>query len=136
MKYDKPDGENPIDRLKVVGHGVDRIDGPLKTTGTAPYAHDRHDVVANQAYGVIVGSAIAKGRITSIDLAAAKAAPGVLAIVTSENAGKLGKGNFNTVRLLAGPEVQHYHQAVAIVVAETFEQARAGAQLVRVRYAK
>ncbi|HET9485103.1 MAG TPA: aldehyde oxidoreductase molybdenum-binding subunit PaoC, partial [Xanthomonadales bacterium] len=115
---------------------VDRIDGPLKVTGTAPYAHDRHDVVANQAYGYIVGSAIAKGRITAIDLAAAKASPGVLAIVTAENAGKLGTGNFNTVKLLAGPEVEHYHQAVAVVVAETFEQARAAAHLVRVSYAR
>ena len=89
----------------------------------------------NQAYGYVVGSAIAKGRIASIDLAAAKAAPGVLAIVTAENAGKLGKGQFNTAKLLGGPEIEHYHQAVALVVAETFEQARAAAQLVRVDYA-
>ena len=77
MKFDTPATSNPIDQLKVVGKPVDRIDGPLKTTGTAPYAYDRHDVVANQAYGYIVGSAIAKGRIASMDLAAAKAAPGV-----------------------------------------------------------
>ena len=70
-----------------------------------------------------------------MDLAAAKAAPGVIAIVTAQNAGKLGKGNFNTARLLGGPEIQHYHQAIALVVAETFEQARAAAHLVRVEYA-
>ncbi len=46
-----------------------------------------------------------------MDLAAAKAAPGVVAIVTAENAGKLGKGEMNTAHLLAGPNVQHYHQA-------------------------
>jgi xanthine dehydrogenase YagR molybdenum-binding subunit len=136
MKFDTPATTNAIDQLKVVGQPVDRIDGPLKTTGTAPYAYDRHDVVANQAYGYIVGSAIAKGRIVSMDLAAAKAAPGVLAIVTAQNAGKLGKGNFNTARLLGGPQVDHYHQALAVVVAETFEQARAAAQLVRVQYAR
>ena len=51
-----------------------------------------------------------------------------------ENAGKLGKGNFNTAKLLGGPEIEHYHQAIALVVAETFEQARAAAQLVRVDY--
>ena len=72
MKFDTPATTNPIDQLKVVGKPVDRIDGPLKTTGTAPYAYDRHDVVANQAYGYIVGSAIAKGRIVSMDLAAAQ----------------------------------------------------------------
>ncbi|SOD23074.1 xanthine dehydrogenase YagR molybdenum-binding subunit [Variovorax sp. YR752] len=136
MKFDTPATTNPIDQLKVVGQPVDRIDGPLKTTGTAPYAYERHDVVPNQAYGYIVGSAIAKGRIVSIDLSRAKAAPGVIAIVTHENAGKLGKGNFNTARLLGGPGIDHYHQAVALVVAQTFEQARAAAQLVQVKYAR
>ena len=129
MKFETPATTNPIDQLKVVGKPVSRIDGPLKTTGTAPYAYERHDVVPNQAYGYVVGSAIAKGRIKSIDLGDAKAAPGVLAIVTAENAGKLDKGNLNTARLLGGPEIQHYHQAIAVVVAETFEQARAAAQL-------
>ena len=136
MKFDTPATTNPIDQLKVVGKPTDRIDGPLKTTGTAPYAYDRHDVVPNQAYGYVVGSAIAKGRIASIDLTHAKAAPGVLAIVTAENAGKLGKGNYNTAKLLGGPEIDHYHQAIAVVVAETFEQARAAAQLVRVNYVR
>src|SRR3954466_4549733 len=134
MKFDTPATTNPIDQLKVIGQPVDRIDGPLKTTGTAPYAYDRHDVVANQAYGYILGSAIAKGRIVSMDLAAAKAAPGVIAIVTAQNAGKLAKGNFNTALLLGGPRIQHYHQAIAVVVAETFEQARAAAYLIGVDY--
>jgi xanthine dehydrogenase YagR molybdenum-binding subunit len=136
MKFDTPATTNPIDQLKVVGQPVDRVDGRLKTTGTAPYAYDQHDAVANQAYGYIVGSAIAKGRIASMDLAAAKAAPGVIAIVTARNAGKLGKGKMNTAHLLGGPEVQHYHQAVALVVAETFEQARAAAGLVHVGYTR
>jgi xanthine dehydrogenase YagR molybdenum-binding subunit len=135
MKFDQPATKNAIDQLKVVGQPVDRIDGPLKATGTAPYANDRHDVVANQAYGYIVPSAIAKGRIASMDLSAAKAAPGVIAIVTAQNAGTLGKGNFNTAVLLGGPNVQHYHQAIALVVAQTYEQARAAAHLVRVQYA-
>src|SRR5215203_4017054 len=136
MKLDTPATTNPIDQLKVVGQPVDRIDGPYKATGTAPYAYDRHDVVPNQVYGYVVGSAIAKGRIASIDLAAAKAAPGVLAIVTAENAGTLGKGQYNAARLLAGPDIEHYHQAIAVVVAETFEQARTAAELVRVDYVR
>ncbi|RON66980.1 xanthine dehydrogenase [Pseudomonas fluorescens] len=134
MKFDTPATTNPIDQLKVVGKPTDRIEGPLKTSGQAPYAYEQHEAVANQAYGFMVGSAIAKGRITHIDLDAAKAAPGVLAIVTAANAGKLGKGKYNAAPLLAGPEVQHYHQAVALVVAETFEQARAAAQRVKVDY--
>ena len=136
MKFDQPATTNPIDRLKVVGKSTDRIDGPLKTTGTAPYAYERHDLVANPAYGYVVGSAIAKGRIASIDIVAAKAAPGVLAVVTADNAGKIGKGNFNTAKLLGGPEIDHYHQAIAVVVADTFEQARAAAALIKVDYTR
>ena len=134
MKFDTPATENPIDRLQVVGKPTNRIDGPLKTSGTAPYAYEQHDAVPNQAYGVIVGAAIAKGRISSMDLAEATAAPGVLAVVTAANAGMLGKGDFNTAHLLGGPDIQHYHQAVALVVATSFEQARAAAALVRVQY--
>ncbi|UPK04762.1 aldehyde oxidoreductase molybdenum-binding subunit PaoC [Bradyrhizobium sp. 170] len=136
MKFDTPATTNPIDQMKVVGQAFSRIDGPLKTTGTAPYAYERHDVVSNPAYGYVVGSAIAKGRIAGIDLGKAKAAPGVLAIVTADNAGKLDKGRLNTAKLLGGPEIQHYHQAIAVVVAESFEQARAAAQLIRVDYVR
>ena len=135
MKFDEPAGLNPIDRMTVVGQPHHRIDGPLKTTGLAPYAYE-HDVeFPNAAYGYILGAAIARGRIRSIDLAAARAQPGVLAIVTAEEAGRLGKGSFNTVSLLGGPEVAHYHQAIAVVVAETFEQARAATASIRVDYA-
>ena len=136
MRFDVPTTTNAIDQLKVIGKPLDRIDGPVKTTGTAPYAYDRFDVAPNQAYGYVVGSAIAKGRIAAISLTEANASPGVLAIVTAQNAGKLFKGELNTAKLLGGPDIDHYHQAIAVVVAETFEQARAAAQLVRVKYAK
>ena len=136
MKFTTPATTNPIDQLKVVGRPTDRIDGPMKTTGTAPYAYEQHQAAPNAAYGHVVGAAIAKGRIASMDLAEARRAPGVITIVTAETAGKLGKGKFNTAKLLGGPEIQHYHQAVALVVAETFEQARAAAQLVRIKYTK
>jgi xanthine dehydrogenase YagR molybdenum-binding subunit len=136
MKFTTPAGTNPIDRLKIVGRPTDRIDGPLKTTGTAPYAYEQNKAVPNAAYGYVVGAGIAKGRIVGMDLSAAKRAPGVIAIVTADNAGKLGKGKYNTATLLGGPEIEHYHQAVALVVAETFEQARAAAGLVKIEYAK
>jgi xanthine dehydrogenase YagR molybdenum-binding subunit len=134
MKFDTPATTNPIDQGKVIGHPTSRIEGPLKTTGQAPYAYEHHDVAPNQAYGVVVGSAIAKGRIASMNLEAAQSAPGVIAIVTAANAGKLGQGKYNTAKLLGGPEIQHYHQAVALVIAETFEQARAAAERVDVTY--
>ncbi|MGJ7580138.1 aldehyde oxidoreductase molybdenum-binding subunit PaoC [Variovorax sp. RHLX14] len=136
MKFDKPATQNPIDRMEVVGHPFDRIDGPMKTTGLAPYAYERHNVVANQAYGVILGAAISKGRIDSIDTRAAMAAPGVISVVTYENAGKVGKAKQITAKLLAGPQIDHYDQAVAIVVAESFEQARAATHLIKIDYRK
>lgn len=136
MRFDIPATRNPIDQLKIVGKPVDRVDGALKTSGKARYAYERHDVVQNPAYGVIVGSAIAKGRIVSMDLSAAEAAPGVLAIVTAANAGPLGKAKNNVASLLGGPQIQHYHQAIAVVVAESFEQARAAAALVSVDYVR
>ena len=134
MKFDTPATTNPIDQLKVIGHSTSRIDGRLKTTGTATYAYEWHDVVSNPAYGYVVGSAVAKGRIASMDLSRASAAAGVIAIVTTDNAGQLGKGNLNTAKLLGGPDIDHYHQAVAVVVAETFEQARSAAQLIKPSY--
>ena len=134
MKFTTPATTNPIDQLKIVGRPTDRIDGPLKTTGTAPYAYERNKAAPHAAYGHVVGAAIAKGRIASIDTSAARRAPGVLAVVTAESAGKLGKGKMNTATLLGGPEIEHYHQAIALVVAETFEQARSAAQLLDVKY--
>jgi xanthine dehydrogenase YagR molybdenum-binding subunit len=134
MKFDTPATTNPIDQLRVIGQPVDRIDGPRKTTGTAAYAYERHDAAPDAAYGYVVGAGIAKGRIASMDTRAAQASPGVITVVTARSAGKLGKGHFNTAKLLGGPEIEHYHQAVALVVAQTFEQARAAAQLVRVTY--
>ena len=136
MKFDTPATTNPIDQLKVVGRPFDRIDGPLKTTGRAPYAYERYDVAPNQAYGYVVGAAIGKGRIASMDLSLARHASGVIAIVTAANAGKLGKGHYNTAKLLGGPDIEHYHQAIAVVVAEFFEEARSAAALVRVEYAR
>lgn len=93
MKFDTPAGTNPIDQGKIVGKPVDRIDGPLKTTGMAPYAYEHHDLPGKAAYGHVVGAGIAKGTIRSIDLSAARNAPGVLGIVTAQNAGKLQKAS-------------------------------------------
>ncbi|UWU31509.1 xanthine dehydrogenase family protein molybdopterin-binding subunit (plasmid) [Rhizobium sp. WSM1274] len=136
MQFDTPATTNPIDNLKVVGQPIHRIDGQLKTTGRAMYAYEWHDPNMRYAYGYPVGAAIAKGRITSMDVSAAKTAPGVLAVVTTLDVGERKKGKFNTAKLFGGDEVQHYHQTVAVVVAESFEQARAAAALVKVDYAE
>ena len=134
MKFETPATSNPIDQLKVIGKPTDRIEGPLKTTGTAIYAYEQNAAAPNAVYGYVLGAAIAKGRIVSIDLSKANAAPGVLAIVTAENTPRIDRGQFYVDRALAGPDVDHYHQAVAVVVAESFEQARAASKLIHVDY--
>lgn len=136
MLFDRPATTNPIDQMKVVGHHITRIDGPKKVTGTATYAYEWNHANLNVAYGYPVGAGIAKGRISSMDIQAARNAPGVLAVVTAETAGKLSKGKMNAAKLLGGPEISHYHQAIAVVVAETFEQARAAASLIKVDYVR
>ncbi|MDR6631963.1 xanthine dehydrogenase YagR molybdenum-binding subunit [Phyllobacterium sp. 1468] len=136
MQFDKPATTNPIDQLKVVGQPIHRVDGQLKTTGRAIYAYEWHDPDIPYAYGYPVGAAIAKGRIVSMNVSAAKKSPGVLAVVTAPEVGDRKKGKFNTANLFGGNEVQHYHQAIAVVVAKTFEQARAAAALVEVEYAE
>ncbi|WP_149535707.1 aldehyde oxidoreductase molybdenum-binding subunit PaoC [Siccirubricoccus phaeus] len=136
MKFDTPATTNPIDRLQIVGQPHDRIDGRYKVTGTVSYAYEHHEVAPNAAYGYPVGATIAKGHIRAMRTEAARRAPGVLAIVTAENAGKLEKAGRNTAKLLGGPEIDHYHQAIAVVVAESFEQARAAAALIEVEYAE
>ena len=134
MEFNAPAGENLFDKARIVGKSTPRIDGPLKTTGTAPYAYERHDVAPDAAYGWIVGSAIAKGRITSMDVEDARNAPGVIAVIAAPETKPVGTSPYNHAPLFGGREVAHYHQAIACVVAETFEQARAAAHLIRTRY--
>ncbi|KHL26281.1 xanthine dehydrogenase [Croceibacterium mercuriale] len=138
MKFEQAAGTNPIDRQKIIGQPTSRIDGPLKTTGTAPYAHERHGpnhgVVPNQSYGYILGAGIAKGRVASMDTQEAARAPGVLGIVTTLEQELLPPGQGIVANIFGGAEIRHYHQAIAVVMAETFEQARAAANMIRVDY--
>ncbi|WP_061958456.1 aldehyde oxidoreductase molybdenum-binding subunit PaoC [Cupriavidus pauculus] len=134
MKFDTPAGKNPTDRMAIIGQSHDRYEARLKTTGTATYAYEYHRIATGIAYGYILGASIAKGRIRSIDTRRAEAAPGVIAVVTYQNAGPLGVGQFYVQRMMAAPNVDHYHQPVAVVVAETFEQARAASSLIHVEY--
>lgn len=135
MKFVTPAGPNPIDQGRVIGKATDRIDGPMKVTGTAPYAYERNNMAPNAVYGFIVGSTIATGRIVSIDSKAVEKMPGVLAVVTYKNAGTVNPCKTHSAKMLAGPTVEHFDQAVALVIAKTFEQARDGAKQLRVKYA-
>ncbi|RYG17937.1 xanthine dehydrogenase family protein molybdopterin-binding subunit, partial [bacterium] len=106
-----------------VGKPMNRVDGRLKVTGGAKYAAEFP--VADAKHAVLVQSAQPKGKIKSIDAAAAKALPGVLAIITHENQGATGNNP------LLPNEIQYSGQTFAVVVAETLETAKQAAKLMR-----
>ena len=133
MEMNAPVGSNAIDAGDVVGKPLDRVDGQLKVTGGARYAYEMQQ--ENVLYGFVVEASIGKGKIRSIDTRAAEKAPGVALVLTHRNAPAQGNGNHREAQpVLTGPEVTHYGQPVAFVVAESFEQARAAAYLVDVKY--
>src|ERR1700704_3573842 len=122
-----------------IGQPVDRLDGPAKATGAAPYAGDSR--AERMAFGSIVTATVGKGRITAIDAAAARALPGVPLVMTHENAPPQApfqaKGEDRHARpkpQLSSDKVQYFGEPVALVVAETAEGARAAAQAVTVTY--
>src|ERR1700680_493588 len=134
MEMNSPVGSNALDTPGVVGKPLDRVDGPLKVTGAAVYAYEVQQQ-RNTLYGFVVEASIGKGTIRSIDTRAAENAPGVILVLTHRNAPTQGTGNHREAHpVLTGPEVTYYGQPVAFVVAESFEQARAAAYLVEVKY--
>jgi xanthine dehydrogenase YagR molybdenum-binding subunit len=117
---------------RAVGTPRDRVDGPDKVRGTARYAFDQP--VDHPAYLYPVQATIAAGRITGIDTSAAEAEPGVLAVLTHENAPKLAWTDDPEIAVLHTDQVLFRGQVVAAAVAETSETARHAAGLVRVDY--
>src|SRR5262249_17846971 len=121
---------------------ISRVDGPVKVTGAAKYAAEH--TIPNLAYGVVVSSAVARGKITRIDAAEATRLPGVLRVLTHENSPRLppvDPSDFDPVAApgwlfvpLQSDEVKFSHQPVALVLADSFELARYAASLVRIDY--
>ena len=129
---------------QVIGQAKKRVTGKLKTTGGARYAAEFP--VENVTYGVITTSTVAKGRITNIDTKEAQAIPGVIAVITHQNAPQLP---FETIpseqKITTAPageypqtlytdRIYFYGQPVAVTIAETLEQAEQAASLVKVEY--
>ncbi len=135
MEFNKPASRIFSTKQPSSGKPHTRIEGRLKITGRAPMAaYERHDVVSGQlAVGYPLGSTIAKGRIISMDTAAAQLSSG-RSCYNAGNGSITALGFYNVARLFSGNEVQHYHQAIAVVVAETFEQARSAAALIKTSY--
>jgi xanthine dehydrogenase YagR molybdenum-binding subunit len=135
---------------RYIGKEMSRVDGVAKVTGKAKYAAEFQ--VPNLAYGFIVLSTVTKGAITAIDTREAEAAPGVVRVFTHLNAPKLGPKTVGedsppssreptpreeqdkSFRALQSDRIYFNMQPVALVVAETYEQARYAARLVKVSY--
>jgi xanthine dehydrogenase YagR molybdenum-binding subunit len=127
--------------MNMVSQSVDRVDGRLKVTGRARYSGDHS--LPDLCYGYLLQSSIAKGKIESMDVTAAQNSPGILAIYTPFNplkiyspaqAGEEGAISGDVIPLLQDPTVDYFGQTIGLVVAETFEQARDAARLVKTEY--
>jgi xanthine dehydrogenase YagR molybdenum-binding subunit len=122
----------------LIGEPLNRVDGRLKVTGAARYSAELP--VPGLVHGVLVQSSIGKGRIVEIDAAAAERTPGVLLVMTHRNAPKPASNKSSPNQpgeaypLLQDDQIHYNGQHIALVVAETFEQATHAATLLRVRY--
>ena len=115
-----------------IGAAVDRVEGREKVTGQAKYAYEyRQDAIA---YGAIVQSAIARGRIRGIDASAALDLPGVIAVLSHENAPRLHKVSDGELEILQTDAVAYRGQIVGAVIADSYETARQAERLVRIEY--
>jgi len=127
---------------ELIGLPIDRVDGRLKVTGGATYSAEYY--LPRMVYGVIVVSTIAKGRIKNLDTLRAGRSNGVVGIMTYKNSMSLhfpqssdpGGGKYGEKDLLPlqNDRVFYDGQAIAVVMAETFEQAEYAASLVKVDY--
>ena len=126
---------------RFIGQPVSRVDGRQKVTGAARYAAEFD--VRGVAHAAVVRSTVAKGRLTFIETAAAERAPGVVAVLTHRNAPRLA---YRAHKALVDPDVgerlhvlqdervSHQGQPIALVIADTLEQATHAATLVRITY--
>ena len=131
-----PIGTTVLDTEKngIVGQPMDRVDGPLKVTGAAKYSYEVPDITG-ALYGFAVTSSIAKGRVVTLDTQEAERMPGVVKVLTWRDTPPQGEGNHREAcAVLTSAAVEHYGQPIALVIAETFEQARAGAYRLHMEY--
>ena len=135
LKQDEPDTANFLDTMKqgVLGKPVSRIEGLAKVTGTAPYAAEYP--VENLAEGVLVTATIVRGEVVSIDKDAALAMPGVLAVIDDKClTTRAAQGTANEAPQQNPRKVDYWGQPIAVIVAESFEQARDAAKRLSVEY--
>ncbi|QZD87418.1 xanthine dehydrogenase family protein molybdopterin-binding subunit [Qipengyuania psychrotolerans] len=135
FKQDEPDKSNRLDGMKqgVLGKGISRVEGLAKVTGTAPYAAEYP--IEGCAEGVLVTSTITRGEVTGMDRDAVLAMPGVLALVDDPKlTTRAAQGTADEAPKQGPKTVCYWGQPIALVVAETFEQARDAAKHLAVEY--
>lgn len=132
--------DTPNAETRIVGRSINRLDGPQKVTGSAIYAYERA-AIHQTLVGVFATATIGKGEISTLNTSIAEAMPGVRLVITYKNAPQQGKLDPQTpgfaVRarpILAGTSIDHFGQPIALVVADTFENARDAAHAVVVSY--
>ena len=132
--------DEPVETLfsttasKLVGKPINRVDGSLKVSGQAKYSAEIH--LDNQAYGVLVGATIAKGRVESIDNDSLKGIPNIIKVVTDPEhfLRNSQQGGLKKAPTQGATEIFYHGQPIAVVIAETFEAAREGAKALKVTY--
>jgi xanthine dehydrogenase YagR molybdenum-binding subunit len=135
LKQDKPDGRNVLDTTVqgVIGADLPRPEGLLKVTGTATYAAEYHSDGVLE--GVLVTLPIIRGEITAIDESSVLGMPGVVAVLSDERmTGRPAQGMAGEAPFQPAREVCYWGQPVALVVAESFEQARDAAKHLRIEW--
>ncbi len=122
-----------------IGQPQTRREGVLKVTGRATYAADNHP--PGMLYGVLAVSAVANGRVTHLDVEAAKRHPGVVEVMTPANRPPLAKDPDNRdhpfnfrLDILQNDRVRYVNQTIAVVIAQTLEAAAEGAALLAAQY--
>jgi xanthine dehydrogenase YagR molybdenum-binding subunit len=135
-----------METLNAVGDPLDRVDGKLKVTGAAKYAAEY--TLPDMTYAVLVSSTIAKGKIQSIETRQAKKSPGVIEVITHQNAirppGYAADNEHPTEPSTSGRPLRVFYdnkvyfngQPVAMVIADTFERATYAASLIKLQYDK
>ncbi|HLZ63865.1 MAG TPA: xanthine dehydrogenase family protein molybdopterin-binding subunit [Ktedonosporobacter sp.] len=118
--------------IRAIGAPLDRIDGPKKVSGSATYAFEYPVEDVTYAFGV--QSTIARGQVVSIDASAALVLPGVITVLSHENAPRLASLDDARLAVLQSAVIAYHGQFVAVVVAETLEIARQAADLIVIHY--
>jgi len=136
LKMDEPQPNHLLDEMAqgVIGKPLDRPDGPLKVSGRATYAHEWD--LENLAYGFLVRAPFAKGRVVSLGKHKVEAISGVLRVIDDERLLKVpAQGTANEAPQQGTSDVFYLGQPIALVVAETYEQACHGARALSIEYA-